>query len=155
MASARRWATRFGALIAGDDASARDQAAAVRSRMATLVDGLPPQAPLAPADAAVRNAVESSAGLMSAVADDLDPPSGAFDRQRALQDGPTTLDIFDKAMSSTEPGSTVVLACPAVAYVAAPVSFPPPPSRCGGVPITGQSRRIPITVHGRRTGAGH
>jgi hypothetical protein len=116
----------FRSLIAGDDASARAQAAAVRSRMASLVNGLPPAGPLASADAIVRNAVEDFAGLMTAAADELDPPSGAFDRQAALQDGPATLDLMDMTMSHALPGSPIATACPGVAYVAAPVSFPPP-----------------------------
>jgi hypothetical protein len=130
-------ADAFRSAIAGDLVSAQAQAAAIQARMAGLIDGLPPVAPLASASSELRDIVENAAQLMSASAKVLDPASGKIDPLKALPDGQVLLRTLDMVMSTEQPGSPTAVACPAVSYVAAEVSFPPAPGNAAfGLPDT-------------------
>jgi hypothetical protein len=118
-------ADAFRSLIGGDAASARQQAAAIHTRMAALIDGLHPALPLASGGANLRDAVESTAQVMSGAADVLDPPTGELDRLQALQDGPGLLAMLDRIIPMAEPGSVVATSCPDVRWTAPAVIFPP------------------------------
>jgi hypothetical protein len=119
-------ADAFRSLIAGDLASARQQAASIHARMDGLVAGLPTPSSLPSAAASLRQLVESTAQVLSGAADVLNPPTGDLDRQRALQDGQGMLALIDRTMSMTQPGSVDATSCPDVHWAAPEVSFPPP-----------------------------